>query len=531
MNIETRARKRNRGRVSATRRSERQIALTERAVADLAPEVWKAVTPPLLRWLRATLQEVRPQLEQLVIEQRALSPERLYLQSLLENYRFEDAPLDRLQPIVQEMTTGISLEYGFLPDDPRTEVLERDLKGLIESDMLSFWRGRTDPATLARRVTTLREEGLGVEAMSRQLAAQYQGDFYSAERLIRTAYTSGANAAHTADLEAQGYTHLKWITARDSRVRAGGRSNANHRRMEGVSVPIGEPFVTPLGSRLRYPGDRGLGAQVADVVNCRCTVIGVVEGERPAQPTPPQVSESAPTPSPQPRYEPQGTPVGEGLTLEPGPRSKLGKSLRHTLEMIEKTHGDGVLTNIPVQQSSGKSTLGAFRYYRGGQPVRIQVSKNSPYPELTFAHEVGHFLDYQGVGTLGRYASESDARLEPWRDAVANSRAVNELQELLQKGTVRVTDENGVPSGYTVNKRHVRYLLQKRELWARAYSQYVATRQRDPVTLEQLAFVKGRSNRYAASQWDDDDFEPIAAEMDRLFERLGWISSESTPKS
>ena len=275
--IQTRAsrRQRGRGRVSATRASLRHIAKTEQAVAAYAPQLWGRVSPRLVRWVKGTLKEVKPQLETLVIESRAQSPEELYLQGLLEAYRFEDLPLEPLAPIVGALTTDVLLEYGFLPRDPRSQTLRRETEDLIRGDLSAFWRTRTDPALLARRITKLRQEGLSASAMSSVLAGQYRGDFFSAERLIRTTYTSGANRAHVADLEEQGYTHLKWLTARDARVRAGGRSGANHRRMEGVTVPLGEAFVTPLGSRLRWPGDRTLGAPVADVVNCRCTTVGI----------------------------------------------------------------------------------------------------------------------------------------------------------------------------------------------------------------------------------------------------------------
>ncbi|WP_027882904.1 hypothetical protein [Meiothermus rufus] len=44
--------------------------------------------------------------------------------------------------------------------------------------------------------------------------------------------------------------------------------------MDGVTVPIEEPFVTPAGYRLMYSGDRSLGAPPGEVVNCRCTIVG-----------------------------------------------------------------------------------------------------------------------------------------------------------------------------------------------------------------------------------------------------------------
>jgi len=68
-------------------------------------------------------------------------------------------------------------------------------------------------------------------------------------------------AAQLETLKDQGYTHKRWLTARDNRVRvAQGSSRFDHRQMDGGVVPIDEPLVTLAGSGLLYPGDRSLGA-------------------------------------------------------------------------------------------------------------------------------------------------------------------------------------------------------------------------------------------------------------------------------
>ncbi|RIH89456.1 hypothetical protein [Calidithermus roseus] len=106
---------------------------------------------------------------------------------------------------------------------------------------------------------------------------EYGATYFSAERLVRTLYNSGANRAQFEALKAAGYTHKRWLAARDSRVRTASKGHCfDHRRMEGVTVPLEQPFVTPAGSRLMYPGDRSLGAPAGEVVNCRCTIIGVM---------------------------------------------------------------------------------------------------------------------------------------------------------------------------------------------------------------------------------------------------------------
>jgi len=50
----------------------------------------------------------------------------------------------------------------------------------------------------------------------------------------------------------------------------------DHLHLDGVIVPIDEPFRDPRsGELLMYPGDTTLGAGPGAVVNCRCTLVGV----------------------------------------------------------------------------------------------------------------------------------------------------------------------------------------------------------------------------------------------------------------
>lgn len=55
-----------------------------------------------------------------------------------------------------------------------------------------------------------------------------------------------------------------WSTTRD------GRTRDTHAAMQGQEVGIDEPFVSPSGAQLMYPGDSSLGAGPAEVIQCRC---------------------------------------------------------------------------------------------------------------------------------------------------------------------------------------------------------------------------------------------------------------------
>lgn len=67
--------------------------------------------------------------------------------------------------------------------------------------------------------------------------------------------------------------HVKdiWRSAGDSRVRH------SHMEMDGQIVMHGEPFVTPDGYRMRFPGDTSLGAPPSEIIGCRCWIETVID--------------------------------------------------------------------------------------------------------------------------------------------------------------------------------------------------------------------------------------------------------------
>ena len=59
----------------------------------------------------------------------------------------------------------------------------------------------------------------------------------------------------------------RWVATTDTRTRE------DHLAMDGVEVPNDEPFVLPDGSEMMFPADVSMGADVSQIVNCRCTMI------------------------------------------------------------------------------------------------------------------------------------------------------------------------------------------------------------------------------------------------------------------
>lgn len=212
---------------------------------------------------------------------------------------------------------------------------------------------------------------------------------------------------------------------------------------------------------------------------------------------------------------PSGTAVSRALTLpKKGDLRDLGQTV---LDAIDTVHGDGPLPTIPLKPGRSVAVPGKYRYTRQGVITTakdILATPGSRHPEFTLAHEIGHFIDQQGLagGILDELTStDPNGVLKPWLTAVMQTTPVKTLNTL-RRG-------QKVPGVGRYPLDHIKYLLAPEELWARSYAQYVAVRSGNRTLLAQMEAERGRS---ALLQWPDDEFGPVADAIDTLFLSLKW---------
>lgn len=118
-------------------------------------------------------------------------------------------------------------------------------------------------------------KGESIQKMATRLKNVSEKSLKDSIRIARTETTRVQNSAkmdigkHGQEL---GFEMWKrWVATTDGRVRE------DHLAMNGVEVPQDEPFVLPDGSKMMFPGDISLGADVSQVVNCRCTMIEFIK--------------------------------------------------------------------------------------------------------------------------------------------------------------------------------------------------------------------------------------------------------------
>jgi len=184
-----------------------------------------------------------------------------------------------------------------------------------------------------------------------------------------------------------------------------------------------------------------------------------------------------------------------------------------TLAEIDKIHSIENLPVIPIKDSVSVKFQGQYSFYANrNRPIDIKLSKVSVNPEMTLAHEIGHFIDNQVIPkTSGYYSSISSPIMEEWRLAIANSSATMNLKSMV--------------GNRAFDQKKIRYYLSTEEQWARSYAQWVGQKSGNITMMNQAKAITEyeRNEPYKNSQWATDDFSPIGVAIDNIFKKLGWL--------
>lgn len=140
--------------------------------------------------------------------------------------------------------------------------------------------------------------------------------------------------------------------------------------------------------------------------------------------------------------------------------------------------------------------------YRVGTNKLDIDPRSSTESALTLIHEMGHFFDFNWKEKNGRFGdlSFNGALLV----ALKNSAAYKKVDDILKTRT-----------DLTKNQRDFgEYLQDTRELFARAYTQYIVSRCSNETLKKEFNTVRQNSGTY---HWEDKDFEPIGRVFDNIF--------------
>lgn len=254
---------------------------------------------------------------------------------------------------------------------------------------------------------------------------------------------------------------------------------------------------------------------------------------------------------PEPKPEPKkpsnpkaGSDITPKLAAAPGTPARATEALDRSLRAIEKVHGDGPLKNIKMSKAPwSENTLGQYSTGVKDKSEPAITLFRYDHAEATTVHEIGHWLDHmaftqkgaaaEGIPFQGYFTIKGRGRnkrweviehkAEKWKRSTYGSHG-EEFEGFrkaaLASKSIRDIKEN---SNYTSGFRA--YLMREREIWARAYAQWIARESGDEVLLEQINHIITEAKRdgRAPTQWEWDDFELVSDEISAIFKKRGWL--------
>lgn len=154
------------------------------------------------------------------------------------------------------------------------EAVENPVSGLTLSDVLEKSR-KEIIYNVKRDITNGLLNGDRMSSMARRIATSVDNNYRKSVNIARTEVHRVREAGHqdaAKELNSvigEGTTSLQmvktWRSMKDSRVRK--TSKANHRKMDGVTIPVDEYFDLGHGVKTKAPGQSGVAAHDC---NCRC---------------------------------------------------------------------------------------------------------------------------------------------------------------------------------------------------------------------------------------------------------------------
>jgi len=254
------------------------------------------------------------------------------------------------------------------------------------------------------------------------------------------------------------------------------------------------------------------------------------------------------------RAHPDAKFIAKGKAKQAYDEALEGISQVHSVpdDLLESRGGawapDGGPSNrFMVQTTSAKD--GANGFYSSSidnRPLQIVLNTQGDHMAATMAHEFGHLLDHQDFGSKQTYATRLGRSDDIDKAFTELQQAINESAEIKTLKRMRTNPEEFaqeiVPVHPTTGEaivgelvtsyptqRHVAYLLDEREQFARAYAQWIA-REVDPShplaqqMVAEIETMTGGVGRYNyGDQWSEESFEPIARAFRKVFQAAGMI--------
>jgi len=162
--------------------------------------------------------------------------------------------------------TSIEVSFNLLNDKALRVLEDKKIKFAIKV-------ADTTHKAIIRELSEGFEKGEGIPELSNRIKDMPEFDMKRATVVARTEIISSSNAGTLQGYKESGVVIGKeWSSTKDERTRD------HHKEVEGQRVKLDDPFVVD-GDLLDYPGDNSHDAKASNVIQCRCSLLPILEGE------------------------------------------------------------------------------------------------------------------------------------------------------------------------------------------------------------------------------------------------------------
>ncbi len=205
-----------------------------------------------------------------------LFAEQFYRQQYATMLFADSMKFTRLNPIIAELSVTGDIEVW---KQIRNKALKEDAKVLIPKSGKTLKQMIVDnnTADLVKVQQTVKQgliNGVSYQQQARNMKDVFDSSYSKAIRVARTEGNRNQNASSYWEAEEaskQVDLRRQWLATRDDRTRD------RHGELDGQTVGVGEYFEI-AGDKALYPGGFG---DPAMSINCRCSVIDIIEGLEP----------------------------------------------------------------------------------------------------------------------------------------------------------------------------------------------------------------------------------------------------------
>ena len=185
----------------------------------------------------------------------------------------------------------------------------------------------------------------------------------------------------------------------------------------------------------------------------------------------------------------------------------LATALENTLTVVDSVQDDGLLGILELRATRNTRNVGSYEYSeRTGQPLRMEVSEHSPWPEITLLHEIGHWFDQQVFGGRDGFGSAS-GRWENMAHLMDKGETAHELRRMIRSER---SIEGARRELYPGAIEHLKTLVKPEEIFARGWAEWICNESQHPRLLELLEYANSKTiGGYGLRGSDREKFREI----------------------